>query len=696
MKKLTMIGMAALLVLAVSCKKDEKTNAVQGPGFRASLEIQAGNDKTHLEDGTKVKWDAGDAILVINSSNEAKEFATETGVMTDGYADFQSADATEGFYTPNYKAYYPSGLYNTTTGKISLPQTQQYAAGSFGKGFNPMAAQASDETLEFKNICGMLALQLKGNCTVSSIRITSKDDEMLWGEGDFILTGTDSGASLSLGTLSNGSASITLNCNNEVTLNTANATTFYFVLPNGALSSGFNVVLTDSNGKVWKKSASTNTEIHQNKIRKMSELSVGTVDPVLPTVTTASGCIDCNFTLGGSVTVSGTQVCEYGFVFAKTSENSNPTIGGENCIVYTVNTETLSGMNDYTISIEELGLEPGVMYTVKPYAIIDAPAYGTAEPVALPAPWPTAWTAAGHSTYKYTVGSGKQVYFSRGNLQYNAIGATATAASGQSVGGTWRFAEHQYEFIGNDNSLAGPTYTGWMDLFSWGASGYNHGAQCYQPWAYNIDADDQVAPNLVANNAYGDNAKHLYSNTPSTADWGYNAISNGGNTAGSGWRTLTKGEWDYLLESRSNASNLRGYGRVGNCEIPGMIILPDGWTSCPDGLSFSHSVASWADYYSHADWAKMEAAGAIFLPAAGDRGNWSLYGVYDLVMEGVKKWGWYWTSENTWSGVPGSSHLNAFLLSFGEDEYGGFSNPETQGYWFRNNWSSVRLVKDAN
>ncbi len=72
---------------------------------------------------------------------------------------------------------------------------------------------------------------------------------------------------------------------------------------------------------------------------------------------------------------------------------------------------------------------------------------------------------------KFSVASGKQVYFSKGNLQY------------QASSNTWRFAEHQYDFVGDDtngnvsvgsdkcnNALISSSYTGWIDLFGWGTS----------------------------------------------------------------------------------------------------------------------------------------------------------------------------------------------------------------------------------
>ena len=70
-----------------------------------------------------------------------------------------------------------------------------------------------------------------------------------------------------------------------------------------------------------------------------------------------------------------------------------------------------------------------------------------------------------------------------------------------------------------------------------------------------------------------------------------------------GWRTLSKTEWDYLLNSRDNASSLRAWKDLGN-NVKGLVILPDG------DASVMSSINSTTD---------LETYGAVFLPAAGYR-----------------------------------------------------------------------------
>jgi len=215
--------------------------------------------------------------------------------------------------------------------------------------------------------------------------------------------------------------------------------------------------------------------------------------------------------------------------------------------------------------------------------------------------------------------NGDQVYFSQGNLQY------------QASSNTWHFAENQYDLIitpedmtsidnyGNYYADVSSQYTsmydGWIDLFGWGTSSYNHGAACYQPWSTSKTYSNYYA--------YGQYIYNLY-NQSGMADWGYNAIANGGNMENFGWRTLTRDEWNYVFISRTNASSKYGHGKVNG--VNGMILLPDEWTQ-PDELNFISGNSDWTNVYTIEQWALMEGNGAIFLPAAGTRSGTSVFSV---------------------------------------------------------------------
>lgn len=224
---------------------------------------------------------------------------------------------------------------------------------------------------------------------------------------------------------------------------------------------------------------------------------------------------------------------------------------------------------------------------------------------------------AGSLNGLFSVAPSKQVRFSRGNLQYNTIGKHRTADGGTAPG-TWRFAKNQYDIIGADNTNVSATYTGWIDLFGWGTSGWNSGAACYQPWS-----------SSVANNDYypGADSENNLTGPFAFADWGiYNAIRNGGNTPNR-WRVLTKDEYNYLCLNRK-ASTVNGtadtrYTKAVVNGMNGLILFPDEYNhpqtvAAPVNINISEAPFS-GNTYNSEEWLLLEAAGAVFLPSAGVR-----------------------------------------------------------------------------
>ena len=251
---------------------------------------------------------------------------------------------------------------------------------------------------------------------------------------------------------------------------------------------------------------------------------------------------------------------------------------------------------------------------------------------------------------EFSVSDFTKVYFSQGNLQY------------QASTNTWRFAEHQFDIVGFDNKNISEKYNGWIDLFGWGTSGWNSGANAYQPYSTSTDYEDYYPGGSYSNNLTGS-----YAN----ADWGvYNKISNGGNQAGQ-WRTLTQSEWNYVISNRTDARYLRGTATVNG--VNGLILLPDNWT-LPTGVTFTYGEGGWSqDTYSASEWSKMEANGAVFLPATGYRDG---TGVDYVVSCGL-----YWSSS-------ANDDYSAYCLSFGNYDV-------RTGYYYRYDGRSVRLVQDV-
>jgi len=382
-----------------------------------------------------------------------------------------------------------------------------------------------------------------------------------------------------------------------------------------------------------------------NRFQSMSSAvaQFTTLESDVPTVTTSA--VD-NLTHksaegGGNVTFNGgLDVTERGLCW---SNSHNPTVSGSHA-------SSGSGTGSFTVTMT--GLEPSTTYYVRAYAVNgNGTGYGnevsftTADGPVLP---------EGAVNGLFSVSASKQVYFSQGNLQY------------QASTNTWRFAENQYDYIGDANSNISSSYSGWIDLFGWGTSGWNSGANCYQPWSTSTSYSDYYPGGSYTNDLTGN-----YAN----ADWGvYNAISNGGNTANT-WRTLTKDEWVYVFNTRTTSSGIR-YAKACVNNVNGVILLPDDWSTSTYSLSSTNSTgASFAsNTISSSQWATLEQHGAVFLPAAGGRNGTSV--------NYVGTYGYYWSASYGNSDLACSVYFSSSYLY-------------PQIYYYRYYGFSVRLVRSA-
>jgi hypothetical protein len=186
----------------------------------------------------------------------------------------------------------------------------------------------------------------------------------------------------------------------------------------------------------------------------------------------------------------------------------------------------------------------------------------------------------------FSVGEEKYVFFSKGNLQYRPLD------------GSWRLAPQQYHhcFPEDISTTVGVNYSKWMgedkwtDVFAFGAfvEGCNPGyITPNRDYPAPVDADGK----LKSVCAYG-----------------------------AEWTILDQDEWRYLLDKRPDALQKRGSAYVN--DVLGVVILPDDWYT-PEGVAplvWQYDVKYLSDLpnkYTSEEWAKMESAGAVFLPQTG-------------------------------------------------------------------------------
>ncbi len=263
----------------------------------------------------------------------------------------------------------------------------------------------------------------------------------------------------------------------------------------------------------------------------------------------------------------------------------------------------------------------------------------------------------------FSIGENKKAYFSQGNLQY------------QASTGIWRFAEKQWYRVGDDqfgevyengvkcdNALISPTYSGWIDLFCFGTSGYKGRSESYQPYSTSRTFWDYAVTPEVPLDLTGEDRN---------SDWGvFNKISNGGNAANM-WRTPTDDEWTYLLSKRKDAENKFRLSVVAG--VMGVVVLPDDCTLNLWDIDTD---------FNEKEWNAMESNGAVFFPVAGSRD--SVYVDYVDTKWGDDDrvpFGYYWSTT-----IDGTSAKIWVISHCSYDDTG----------WMRLSLgASVRLIQDV-
>ena len=299
---------------------------------------------------------------------------------------------------------------------------------------------------------------------------------------------------------------------------------------------------------------------------------------------------------------------------------------------------TIPNVKDVEYTLKNL--KPGTAYEVMVEPVYDSGLVGLASPITI---FRTVGQEAEPMEGEFSVGQGKKVQFAKGNLQHNDRNYNAP----------WSFATHQYDVLGDAN-VGEPYATGSVypadkiDLLSWSTTGNGSNGSTF------TYRDDKYFK--------GD-----------FAEWGI--IPEFMAKYGTGWRTLSKDEWTYLLTERENADKLKSFATV--AEVGGLILLPDDWTgTAPAGT------------YTAEGWTTLENSGAVFLPVTGHLWvYWDEYNKTQTAVNGIDAIGNYWSS--TPSGD--QSELNAFAMRFNTNDSELTTDADTE----RRLGCAVRLVKEV-
>lgn len=349
------IFIAASALLAFSCNREEPEESLSPDGalrtFEAMLESPSGS-RTSLVSGGSVVWSEGDQIKLYNAvQTGGSAFSADAASAGSSFAVFRgNIDGDAPFY-----AVYPASAGSSFNGSelgISLPSVQAYASGTFAQGASPAAAKSSDGAhLQFKNLCGLLCVQLTGSARISSISITSNADEALWGSGTVTF---DDVPRLSVKYSEKAQRTLTLECSTPAQLSEETPTPFYFVVPAGTLASGFTVTIEDSDGGSQTKSVRAGLDIRRSSLSSLSALKYnGAVLPDISSMTLPDGVFTLNFNAPTVLPYSGASVGDY----IRFTSRSNPS---QVLVARVTAVDSASG-----ITIEPIQGFIGGMYEVK-------------------------------------------------------------------------------------------------------------------------------------------------------------------------------------------------------------------------------------------------------------------------------------------------------------------------------------------
>lgn len=264
------------MVLLSGCSRHEVISVLEDEAatvFHAVAE--SGTTRTVLENGDSeteshpVLWTPGDTILVATASASGR-YVYE-GSANSEYADFEGTTLHGNLFYSLYPYSSIAGVSADGVLSFEMPSTQSYSSLSFGPGASPMVARSPSTTLEFKNLCGLLKLNLLGEATIKSIAFSAND-----AEGNAIKVSGHATVDMDYSSVpelvmaSDANTSVILDCGEGIELNSTSVTPFYLVLPPGTYNQ-FTISIVSVDGKIMTKNSS-NLVINRSVVKPTAEL----------------------------------------------------------------------------------------------------------------------------------------------------------------------------------------------------------------------------------------------------------------------------------------------------------------------------------------------------------------------------------------------------------------------------------------
>lgn len=312
---------AVAMLFVTSCQKESSVKQE----FSASIETGASDIKTTLVD-SDLRWQHDTdqvSITSIATTTENNQSSTSTTTSTftatahtsypdnlsyanlelnEGEAELAEASTNA---SVTYKAIYPATIAGSNGTVVILPKVQASTSGEL-TGY-PMYAESTSKSLQFKNLCSVLKLELKGSGTINKIEVVT--DQYINGPFTISYPNTtpltrETNTTSSL----RNSKVTTLTMSSPVTLNSTDSSCFYIYLPVQQYNF-IKVNVYNTDGQIYSKSAtsSTGVTLERSKYYPLAFSNVAFTPSLLNGKFSVAANIKVSFSKGNLLRVSHTE-----------------------------------------------------------------------------------------------------------------------------------------------------------------------------------------------------------------------------------------------------------------------------------------------------------------------------------------------------------------------------------------------------
>lgn len=297
MKKIILLFIPVLMLASCQDEEYKPDNNKYPEPFYAEME-KGDKTKTSIDKNLNLLWQRNDNVVTFMSDGSKCKYKIEDAAAGKSYGRFDPVPGEGQEITPGAKAivaYYPYSESAELTGNesegytiknVEFPAVQQYSKYDLPN-FPMISILDENNNASFKNICGILEIQLKAEPStgktvkVRSIRIKSNNNEIICGHADVKYK---SGESPEVTWTSNLGTTIDLDCmdinGDGITLYSNSTTLFRIVLPPIEFSKGFKIEICaseinkvfNSDIKYMNKSRNSKIKTERSKITKMQTL----------------------------------------------------------------------------------------------------------------------------------------------------------------------------------------------------------------------------------------------------------------------------------------------------------------------------------------------------------------------------------------------------------------------------------------